>query len=73
VYLESLGELSDAELDAIIGKVGKRIGPHEFKGLFDFAFLALHGPYGEDGNIQGMLEWYGIPYSARACCPRPWA
>jgi D-alanine-D-alanine ligase len=69
VYLESLGERTDAELDAIIGKVGKRIGPHEFKGLFDFAFLALHGPYGEDGNIQGMLEWYGIPYSGSGVLP----
>jgi len=69
VYLESLGELTDAELDAIIAKVGKRIGPHQFKGLFDFAFLALHGPYGEDGNIQGMLEWYGIPYSGSGVLP----
>jgi D-alanine-D-alanine ligase len=28
----------------------------------DVAFLALHGPYGEDGTIQGMLEIIGIPY-----------
>lgn len=28
----------------------------------DVAFLALHGPYGEDGTIQGMLEILGIPY-----------
>ena len=25
------------------------------------AFLALHGPYGEDGTIQGLLEMLGIP------------
>ena len=30
---------------------------------FDFAFLALHGKGGEDGSIQGVLEWKGIPYS----------
>ena len=30
---------------------------------FDFAFLALHGKGGEDGAIQGLLEWKGIPYS----------
>lgn len=28
----------------------------------DVAFLALHGPYGEDGTIQGMLDLLGIPY-----------
>ncbi len=29
----------------------------------DVAFLALHGRYGEDGCIQGLLEWLGIPYT----------
>ncbi len=29
----------------------------------DAAFLALHGRYGEDGTIQGMLEMMGIPYN----------
>lgn len=29
----------------------------------DVAFLALHGPGGEDGTIQGMLELLGIPYT----------
>lgn len=29
----------------------------------DFAFLALHGRFGEDGTIQGVLETLGIPYS----------
>jgi D-alanine-D-alanine ligase len=29
----------------------------------DVAFLALHGRLGEDGCIQGMLEWLGIPYT----------
>jgi D-alanine-D-alanine ligase len=28
----------------------------------DVAFLALHGPYGEDGTIQGMLDLIGVPY-----------
>lgn len=26
-------------------------------------FIAMHGPYGEDGTIQGMLELTGIPYT----------
>ena len=29
----------------------------------DVAFNALHGPFGEDGTIQGILEYLGIPYT----------
>lgn len=29
----------------------------------DVAFNALHGPFGEDGTIQGVLEVLGIPYT----------
>lgn len=29
----------------------------------DFALLALHGKYGEDGQIQSILDAMGIPYS----------
>lgn len=29
----------------------------------DVAFIALHGTYGEDGCIQGLLEILGIPYT----------
>lgn len=28
----------------------------------DVAFVALHGPWGEDGKLQGMLDLLGIPY-----------
>jgi D-alanine-D-alanine ligase len=30
----------------------------------DVAFLALHGTFGEDGCIQGLLEYFKIPYTA---------
>ncbi|MCB2408073.1 D-alanine--D-alanine ligase family protein [Hymenobacter lucidus] len=69
VYLESLGELSTEEQDTIIGEVGRRVPPNELPELMDFAFLALHGPGGEDGAIQGLLEWYGIPYSGSGILP----
>ncbi|WP_205503408.1 D-alanine--D-alanine ligase family protein [Rufibacter psychrotolerans] len=69
MYLESLGKLTEEELNEIAAKVGTRIYPHQFKQLFDFAFLTLHGPYGEDGSIQGLLEWYGIPYSGSGILP----
>ncbi len=29
----------------------------------DVAFNALHGRWGEDGCVQGILEWMGIPYT----------
>lgn len=32
-------------------------------GGYDVAFVALHGTYGEDGCIQGMLEVLHIPYT----------
>jgi D-alanine-D-alanine ligase len=31
-------------------------------GALDVVFPALHGPYGEDGTVQGLLELAGIPY-----------
>ncbi|HTP97759.1 MAG TPA: D-alanine--D-alanine ligase, partial [Casimicrobiaceae bacterium] len=30
---------------------------------FDRVFIALHGRFGEDGTVQGVLEWLGIPYT----------
>ncbi|MDU0372357.1 D-alanine--D-alanine ligase [Hymenobacter endophyticus] len=69
MYFESLGELPLEEQDRIIAEVGRRVEPRELAGLIDFAFLALHGPAGEDGAIQGLLEWYGIPYSGSGILP----
>lgn len=63
VYIESLNHLSEKELEELISQVGKRLEPHELKTYIDLAFLALHGPFGEDGTIQGLLEWHGIPYT----------
>ncbi|MFR9751985.1 D-alanine--D-alanine ligase family protein [Nocardia sp. 004] len=31
-------------------------------GAVDVVFPLLHGPFGEDGTVQGMLELAGIPY-----------
>jgi D-alanine-D-alanine ligase len=30
---------------------------------YDRCFIALHGRFGEDGTVQGALEWLGIPYT----------
>jgi D-alanine-D-alanine ligase len=62
VYIESL-DLNSAAQNQVISEIGRKIEPAEFKALFDFAFIAMHGPGAEDGSIQGLLEWYGLPYS----------
>lgn len=30
---------------------------------YDRAFIILHGRFGEDGTVQGALEWLGLPYT----------
>jgi UDP-N-acetylmuramate--alanine ligase len=69
VYIESLGELSHDAKSEAIAKVGRKIDAEQLPLLMDFAFLALHGPGGEDGAIQGLLEWLGIPYSGSGILP----
>lgn len=68
-YAENLGNLSTQEQDRLISGIGKKVELNELPGLIDFAFLALHGPYGEDGRIQGLLEYLGIPYSGSGILP----
>ena len=69
VYIESLGKLPREKQDEIISTVGKKILPNELNSIIDFAFLALHGSYGEDGSIQGILDFYQIPYSGSGILP----
>ncbi len=33
----------------------------------DCVFIALHGPFGEDGRIQGFLDTLGLPYTGSGC------
>jgi D-alanine-D-alanine ligase len=33
------------------------------KERFQRVFIALHGGFGENGTVQGVLEWLGIPYT----------
>jgi D-alanine-D-alanine ligase len=37
-------------------------GAGEVLDAVDVVFPVLHGPYGEDGTIQGLLELAGVPY-----------
>jgi D-alanine-D-alanine ligase len=69
VYADSLGQMPDAEFKKIQNEIGRPLAWEKIPSLIDFAFLTLHGPFGEDGNIQGMLDWLGIPYSGSGSFP----
>jgi D-alanine-D-alanine ligase/UDP-N-acetylmuramate--alanine ligase len=62
IYADSLN-LSRSEQLELLGEVGNVIEPQDLSSIIDMAFLALHGEKGEDGTIQGLLEWYSIPYT----------
>jgi len=38
------------------------LGAADLLATVDVVFPVLHGPYGEDGTIQGLLELAGVPY-----------
>lgn len=60
LYIESYPELKFQEIPTSVGRL---IDPSTLPHFIDFALLAMHGPDCEDGGIQGLLEWYRIPYS----------
>ncbi|MEO8148161.1 MAG: D-alanine--D-alanine ligase [Bacteroidia bacterium] len=62
-YAEQTGPLSREEQLDLVKPLGRVVEFSELCGLIDFAFLCLHGSDGEDGRIQGMLEYLRIPYS----------
>jgi D-alanine-D-alanine ligase len=50
-------------IDAVAIDVGADIVKRLVDEPIDLAFIALHGRGGEDGTIQGVLEWLGLPYT----------
>lgn len=63
VYAESLGPMDPIAQSALVSKLGTRIEHAALSNIIDLAFLCLHGTNGEDGRIQGLLEFLGIPYT----------
>lgn len=60
---EMLKALDPAKYTAVPVHITSRKELLERVAGLDFALLALHGAYGEDGTVQGALETLGIPYS----------
>jgi D-alanine-D-alanine ligase len=50
-------------LSAVAIHVDHQIGETLRSNPIDLAFIALHGTFGEDGCIQGLLEYSKIPYT----------
>jgi D-alanine-D-alanine ligase len=49
--------------DAIAIDMGRDLAQILTKESVEVAFICLHGRYGEDGAVQGLLEVMGIPYT----------
>jgi len=67
ISLMSGNAVLDAFLQQGIDAHGVDVGPNVCNVLmaekYDRAFIALHGTQGEDGSIQGLLEYLNIPYT----------
>jgi len=49
--------------DALLMDVDRNLPRSLAENGIQLAFIALHGRYGEDGAVQGLLELMGIPYT----------
>jgi D-alanine-D-alanine ligase len=55
--------LKDMKYDVVEVDVGRDVAAVLASVNPDVVFNALHGEYGEDGKIQGLLDMMGIPYT----------
>lgn len=77
--VDALTRAGHRALPVVIGRDGRwQLGSEPFRDTFealvhlrdarvDCVFIALHGPFGEDGRMQGMLDLLGFPYTGSGC------
>lgn len=53
---------ADSQISRQVMALGQTL-PTEVKEQVDVVFIAIHGPFGEDGTVQGMLELAGLTYT----------
>ncbi len=58
-----LKALREANLDAVGIDAGRDLPQQLRDAGAEVAFIALHGRFGEDGTVQGLLELLSIPYT----------
>jgi len=54
IYIDKSGNWHDR---------GKMVPPERILRQLDVVLLGLHGEYGEDGEVQKLLERFGVPYA----------
>jgi len=54
IYIDKQGQWHDR---------GRATSPERILRQIDVALLGLHGEYGEDGEVQKLLELFGVPYT----------
>ncbi|WP_175471149.1 D-alanine--D-alanine ligase [Roseivivax marinus] len=60
---ECAAALRDEGFEVIEVDCGRDLGARLLEISPDICFNALHGSPGEDGTVQGLLEWMGLPYT----------
>ena len=58
-----ISQNTTVDISERLEKEARRISYEDIRKEIDFAFISLHGKYGDDGCIQGLLELLGIPYT----------
>ncbi|MGB3330266.1 MAG: D-alanine--D-alanine ligase A, partial [Thermomicrobiales bacterium] len=59
---DDAGDATETTREVIVVETGGSGLPAGLTETVDIVFPALHGPKGEDGTVQGMLELAGVPY-----------
>jgi D-alanine-D-alanine ligase len=63
IPLQLLVQNTTLDITERLEREGTRISYEELRSVTDFIYIGLHGKYGEDGCLQGLLELLRIPYS----------
>jgi UDP-N-acetylmuramate--alanine ligase len=72
VYAEQVDWADEAAYDRALAAIGTPLNWGELAQHIDVAFLTLHGALGEDGALQGLIEWLGIPYTGSGIAASAW-
>ncbi|MDR1982761.1 MAG: D-alanine--D-alanine ligase [Holosporaceae bacterium] len=59
--LEDLRKNTSTELASVSAGLPERVDEN-ISGAIDVVFPVFHGPFGEDGTIQGLLQSFNVPY-----------
>jgi D-alanine-D-alanine ligase len=63
IPLQLLVQNTTVDITTRLEDEAHRIAYEELKSVADFIYIGLHGKYGEDGCLQGLLELLDIPYT----------